>query len=202
MFFMFRIVRFLFRCTNRSWSTFYTKILFYIFNVDYKSGFCTSGIPIIDITSGCLMNIGQNLKLNNGFSVNRIGRQQPCFFILDHGGKLTIGNNVGLSSTAIVCHHQVTIGNNVRTGGNTVIYDTDFHSLQPTYRLASREDSDQIKKQPVHIGDNVFIGAHSTILKGVTIGENSVIGACSLVTKDIPCNQVWGGNPARFIRNL
>jgi acetyltransferase-like isoleucine patch superfamily enzyme len=54
----------------------------------------------------------------------------------------------------------------------------------------------------VIIEDNVFIGAHSTILKGVTIGVNSVIGACSVVTKDIPANQIWAGNPARFIRAL
>jgi len=57
-------------------------------------------------------------------------------------------------------------------------------------------------KKPVIIEDNVFIGAHSLILKGVIIGENSIIGAGSVVTKSIPANQIWGGNPSKFIRNL
>lgn len=54
----------------------------------------------------------------------------------------------------------------------------------------------------VCISENAFIGAHSTILKGVTIGTNSIVGACSVVTKDIPSNEVWAGNPARFIRTV
>ena len=52
------------------------------------------------------------------------------------------------------------------------------------------------------IKDNAFIGSHSTILKGVTIGENAVIGACSLVSKDIPANEIWAGNPIKFIKKI
>jgi acetyltransferase-like isoleucine patch superfamily enzyme len=52
------------------------------------------------------------------------------------------------------------------------------------------------------ICDNVFIGAHSIVLKGVTIGENSIIGSGSVVTKSIPANQIWAGNPAKIIRNI
>lgn len=54
----------------------------------------------------------------------------------------------------------------------------------------------------VKIGNNVFIGMHSTILKGVTIGDNVIIGANSLVNKDIPENSVVAGNPAKVICNL
>jgi len=54
----------------------------------------------------------------------------------------------------------------------------------------------------VSIGDQVFIGAHTTILKGVTIGENSIIGACSLVVNDIPSNEIWGGNPAKYLGKI
>lgn len=51
----------------------------------------------------------------------------------------------------------------------------------------------------VNIGNNVFIGASSTILPGVNIGDNVVIGAGSIVSRDIPDNSVVAGNPARFI---
>lgn len=52
----------------------------------------------------------------------------------------------------------------------------------------------------VSIGNNVFIGAKTIIAKSVTIGNNVLVGAGSVVTKDIPDNEVWAGNPARFIR--
>lgn len=54
----------------------------------------------------------------------------------------------------------------------------------------------------VKIGNNVFIGARATILKGVTIGNNVIIGACSLVNKDIPDNCVAAGNPCRVLMSL
>ncbi len=52
----------------------------------------------------------------------------------------------------------------------------------------------------VIIKRNAYLGAGSIIVKPVTIGENSIIGAGSIITKDIPDNEVWAGNPARFIR--
>ena len=48
--------------------------------------------------------------------------------------------------------------------------------------------------------DNCFIGANTVICNPVTIGANSVVGAGSVVTKDIPDNEIWGGNPAHFIK--
>ena len=54
----------------------------------------------------------------------------------------------------------------------------------------------------VTIGNNVFIGMNSVILKGVTIGNNVIIGAGSLVNKDVPDNSVVAGNPARFIMTV
>lgn len=63
-------------------------------------------------------------------------------------------------------------------------------------------DKINTNNKPVIIGDNVFIGAHSTILKGVTVGNNSIVGACSVVTRSIPENEIWGGNPAKFIKKI
>ena len=68
--------------------------------------------------------------------------------------------------------------------------------------MTLKNDKLNTKSKNVHLKKNVFIGAHSIILKGVTIGENSIIGAGSVVSKNIPPNQVWGGNPIKFIKDL
>jgi len=59
-----------------------------------------------------------------------------------------------------------------------------------------------VKTAPIIIKDNAFIGGSTIILKGYTIGENSVIAAGSVVTGVVSDNEIWGGNPARFIRRL
>jgi acetyltransferase-like isoleucine patch superfamily enzyme len=163
-------------------------------------GFKCNGVPVIDVYEQGQFCIGDNFTMNNGSKFNRIGRQQPCYFIVLDYACLTIGNNVGMSSTAIVCHQEISIGNNVKIGGNVTIYDTDFHSLDKENRKVYAEDVKFMKTKPVRIDDDVFIGAHSIILKGVTIGEGAIIGAGSVVSKSVPANEIWAGNPARFIR--
>lgn len=61
---------------------------------------------------------------------------------------------------------------------------------------------DNIKSEPITLEDNVLIGFNSIILKGVVIEENSVVAAGSVVTKSIPKNSIYGGNPAKFIRKI
>jgi acetyltransferase-like isoleucine patch superfamily enzyme len=162
----------------------------------------SKGIPVINVKKSGKFVIGDDLTINNGRYYNQIGRQQPCYFIVGAKAVLTIGNNVGISSTTIVCMNNISIADNVKIGGNVVIYDTDFHSVHVHERVAMIEDASVIKTVPVCIKKNVFIGAHTTILKGVTIGENSIIGAGCVVAKDIPDNEVWVGNPAKFIKKV
>lgn len=179
-----------------------TILMFKYYKVDYKEDFKTNGIPIIKVSKQGQLKIGFKLSLNNGYFGNQIGRQQPCIISVSSGAVLIVGNNVGISSTAIISTKKITIGDNVRIGGNTCIYDTDFHSLYSDERISIPEIISNVKKAEVKIEDNVFIGGHSTILKGVNIGVNSIIGACSVVTKDIPPNEIWAGNPAKFISKV
>lgn len=178
----------------------YTKFLLIGNNVVYKS-FHVNGIPYIMVARGGTFSIGKNFAMNNGIKGNPIGCYERCTFFVDRGAVLTIGDNVGMSQAALICHKSITIGNNVKIGGGVCIYDTDFHSLDPVIRRSS-EDLKNRAEKPVVIGNDVFIGAKSIILKGVTIGENSVIGAGSVVTKSVPANQIWAGNPAKFIRSI
>lgn len=166
------------------------------------SNFSTGGIPHVMVARHAKgMTIGKNFAMNNGISHNPIGCPQPCTFFVDNGASITIGKNVGISQTALIAVSNITIGDNVKIGGGTCIYTSDFHSLNPRQRNSNEDMNYRISK-PVIIEDNAFIGAHCIILKGVTIGENSIVGAGSIVSKSIPANQIWVGNPARFIRNI
>ncbi|MDP9080671.1 MAG: acyltransferase [Bacteroidota bacterium] len=178
-----------------------TYVKFLVFDVEFSS-FKTRGIPVIDIYDNGKLIIGSGFNMNNGQRHNMIGRQQNCFFIANNSGVIRIGKNVGISATAIHCNRSIVIGDNVRIGGNTVIYDTDFHSLDYNKRISNTETMADVRVSEVVIEDNVFIGAHSTILKGVTIGKNSIVGAGSVVAKSIPANEIWGGNPVKKIRDL
>lgn len=201
MLFLFKSVRFL----HYKLMSFidYNKCLFIfkIFKINYQD-FKTLGVPFISVTSGSKFIIGQNFKMNNTLASNPIGRHQRCIFFIGNNATLIIGDNVGMSQTAIVCHKKITLGNNIKIGGGVCIYDTDFHSLDFKKRAIPELDKKDTVVKEVIIMDNVFIGAHSIILKGVTIGENSIIGAGSVVTKNVPSNEIWAGNPAKFIKNI
>lgn len=144
--------------------------------------------------------IGDYVKINSGKHYNAIGGDIRTILIAAPTGKIVIDNNVGISNAAIISHNSVTIEKNVKIGGGCKIYDTDFHSLNFEERMQIPDNN--IKTGPILIKEGAFIGAHSIILKNVTIGQNSIIGAGSIVTKDIPANEVWAGNPARFIRSI
>ena len=168
--------------------------------VSYSS-FRTSGIPYVMVARGGVCVIGRNFAMNNGIKGNPIGFYARCTFFVDRDCHLTIGDNVGISQTALVALDDLTIGDNVKIGGGTCIYTSDFHSLDAQLR-ASKDDSKHRKSAPVVIENDVFIGARCIILKGVTIGSCSIIGAGSVVTRSIPPNQIWAGNPAQFIRMI
>ena len=177
----------------------YAKMILFLNGVDYK-GIKVLGFIKVNVTRKGSVIIGDNLRINSGPNYNIIGRQQKNIFWVD--GCLKIGENVGMSSTAIICNYEIEISNNVTIGRNTVIYDTDFHSLDPKIRIDKSVDKLHAKKAKVIIKDNAFIGAHTTILKGVTIGKNSILGACSVVSKSVPDNEIWAGNPARLIKRI
>lgn len=176
-----------------------TIILFYGNGIVFKN-LKSTGVPFVSVAKEAKCIIGNNFSMHNKIYGNPIGCSQPCTLFVDSGCTMKIGDNVGISQAALVAHSNLTIGNNVKIGGGTCIYTSDFHSLNPQIRQAPLADKKNKKNSPVRICDNVFIGAHCIILKGVTIGENSIIGAGSVVTKSIPSNQIWAGNPAKFIK--
>lgn len=169
----------------------------------YRSVETADGVKIhgvIRIYGHGSIKIGRNTIINSSMSSNPIGGDTRTIFSLKDSAQLTIGEDTGISNTAIVCHEQVTIGSRVRIGGGTKIYDTDFHSLDSEERKDYRTEIARTK--PVVIEDDAFVGAHCILLKGVHIGKRSIVGAGSVVTGEVPEDEVWAGNPARRIRSL
>ena len=91
---------------------------------------------------------------------------------------------------------DIFVGDRVMFGPHVTVA-TANHPVNPELRLKAYQYN-----RDVHIGNNVWIGAGTVIVPGVTIGENSVIGAGSVVTKDIPANVVAAGNPCRVMREI
>lgn len=118
------------------------------------------------------------------------------------GALLKIGDHSGVTATAINCTCGIVIGNNVKIGAGSLLFDNDFHSTDWRDRINDGSDTSKIGKSPITIDDNVFIGARSIICKGVHIGEHSVIAAGSVISKDIPANCIAGGNPCKVIRQI
>lgn len=178
----------------------YAKLQLILNNVSFGEKLRVKGFMRVFVTKRGVFEIGHENRFNSGPKFNVSGGSQRMNFWVD--GILKIGNNVGMSSSSILCKHHISIGNNVIIGGNTLIIDSDSHSLDALSRITKSNDMATTKSGEVTIGNNVFIGARSVILKNVTIGENVIVGASSVVTKSIPANELWGGNPAKFIRKI
>ena len=145
------------------------------------------------------LTIGDYFIANSTLSSNSIGIIQPIVINITNPNSIVkIGDNVGISGSTINSTNSITIGNNVLIGSGCLISDTDSHPINYT----QRDDHTKTISKPIVIGDDVFIGARSIILKGVKIGKGSIIGAGSVVTKSFPELSVIAGNPARQISEI
>lgn len=153
------------------------------------------------------LKAGAEVIIGNGF-IARSGKTagidcgNGCKIAVEHNARLIIGEMSGITNTVIQCHKEIIIGNNVNIGAGCMIMDSNFHSTDWRDRLNRRKDIENHRSNPVRIGNVAFIGARSIICKGVNIGDHTIIAAGSVVVTDIPANEVWGGNPARFIKKV
>lgn len=150
---------------------------------------CEKGVTVV---SGSVLVLGERVQL---------GRN--CFLetTIEPSGTLSIGADSWLSHD---CHiatcRRVTIGRAVRVGEFTSIRDTTHKYSSADVEIWRQGDT----YGTVDIEDDVWIGRGCLIqghAEGLSIGRGSIIGANSVVTKSIPPMQVWGGVPARFIKN-
>lgn len=121
--------------------------------------------------------------------------EQP--FYCDYGYHIEIGENFYANVDCVILDGAtVSFGDNVFIAPHCGFY-TAGHPLDVEQRNRGLEYA-----YPIRIGNNVWIGAHTCVLPGVTIGDNCVIGAGSVVNRDIPANSLAVGNPCKVIRRI
>lgn len=120
----------------------------------------------IAIKGGCKLILGKNFRSRNNVS-----------FRIYNDGIVAVGDNCFFNDgCSINCQKNISFGNDVICGQNVMFFDHD-HDY--------KNDMSQFIKDDIKIGNNVWIGANTIILKGVTIGDNVVVAAGSIVRKDI-----------------
>lgn len=118
-------------------------------------------------------------------------------FWCDYGYNISVGDSFYSNHNLVITDGaKVSFGDNVFIAPNCC-FTTAEHAIDPEQRKAGIEVA-----KPITIGNNVWIGAGSTVLAGVTIGDNTVIGAGSVVTKSIPSNVVAVGVPCKVQREV
>lgn len=133
------------------------------------------------------ITLGKNAKLSVEYFRSYDGAQ---IYVADNA-ELTFKSGYINSGAKIYCYNKVEIGEDVKIGDEVIIRDSDNHEL-----LEDR----YVTSAPIRIGNHVWIGMRAIILKGVTIGDGGVIAAGAVVTKDVPPNTLWGGVPAKCLK--
>jgi acetyltransferase-like isoleucine patch superfamily enzyme len=160
----------------------------FILNDDFYFGVFTNMLTATTTDSGLLhiekngtLMVEKNVRISLGCRIHVIG-------------ELSIGYNSYINPNTIICAtHKIKIGNNCAISWNCQIMDNDLHTV--VINGVERQ-----KAAAIIIGNNVWIGSHVKILKGVVIGDGSIVAAGSVVTKNFPPNSLIGGSPAKLIK--
>lgn len=156
--------------------------------IDGKLTFNLRSNPKIKNRTCGYLIIGKKAKLQlNGYFDVLSG----CTIGISDGAVLSMRSGYMNYGAKIYCFNKISMGNDVRISEGVTIRDSDNHTIL---------DGRHQKSSPISIGDHVWIGLNSTILKGVTIGDGAIIAAGAVVVHDVPPKSIVAGIPARVIR--
>lgn len=137
-------------------------------------------------------------------------RQFCAHLILDDCGKwvnidkgatfatdIKLGNGAGIGANCSI-PTGVSIGERVMMGIDVLMFTNEHRHDDITIPMGLQG---RTEVRPIVIEDDVWIGSRSLIMKGVRIGHGAIIAAGSVVTKDVPPYEIWGGNPAHFLKS-
>lgn len=125
----------------------------------------------------------------------------PGFTVFNGSKMVEIGSNVSLVDAMINAgdtpNGRVVIEDNVLFG-----HEVALLARGHDYKKLGLERHFAITEKSIYIRQGAWIGSRAIIIGGVEIGENSVVAAGSVVTKSVPPNCIYGGNPAKFIKKI
>ena len=152
-----------------------------------------NGFPTIRRKGSGKLIIGDGVTLNTTRWSNALNTGGSMNLCVENGATLEFKRGCGVSASQIIANIGIEIGEDALIGAGCLLCDSDMHEVP----LGSGKPT---AMAPIKIGNNVFVGARSIILKGVTIGDGAVIGAGSVVAGDVPAHSISGGNPAKQLR--
>jgi acetyltransferase-like isoleucine patch superfamily enzyme len=147
-----------------------------------------NGIPWIE--GHLKIQIGDEVQIDSNIFSSNFRNKAPMLKI---GSRTHLGYKVSIN-----VGEYVEIGDDCLIAGGCSIQDNDGHPISP-YRRMKKEPPSTSEIKPVIIGNNVWIGTGSVILKGVTIGDGSIVAANSLVNRNVPPYSIVMGVPARIV---
>jgi acetyltransferase-like isoleucine patch superfamily enzyme len=142
--------------------------------------------------------IGRGVKIYAPLRV-RLGNESALLegAYLSGTGVLTIGDRSSIGAyTSVACRERVDIGRDTLIAGFCFILDVDHGFSEPETLITQQ----RLDIRPVVIGNDVWIGTHCVVLRGVTIGDGAVVAANSVVTRDVAPYTIVGGSPAKVIK--
>jgi len=167
-------------------------------NVKLDNGLRINKWPLIRVHRNASLVLSDNVLLNSSNHSYHINMHSRVKIMCDvEGAEIYIGKNTRIHGSCIHAFKKIHIGNDCLIAANCQIFDANGHHSSANQRHNSNGEAKEIK-----IGDNVWIGANSIILPGVSIGSNSIIAAGSVVNKSIPGEHIAGGNPAKSIKRI
>jgi len=137
--------------------------------------------------------VGEKSKITLKHSV--FTRRNVSFRV--EGGELTIGTSFFNQGCSITCMDNIQIGDNCLFGPNVVVVDHDHE-----YRYTDERRGNHYRKAPISIGNNVWIGANVTILRGTQIEDGAVIGAGCIIRGKVEKNTVVVNKQDIHIKNI
>jgi acetyltransferase-like isoleucine patch superfamily enzyme len=154
------------------------------------------------------LTVGRGTRISRGARIanrprGRIVLGRGCeihagAILASYGGTIQLGERCSVNPyTILYGHGGLRIGNDVRIAAGCVVIPENHRIDDPTRTIAEQGRV----QQGIVIEDDVWIGAHVTVLDGVTIGRGAVIAAGAVVTKDVPPLSVAAGVPARVVRS-
>jgi len=167
-------------------------------NVKLNAGFRINKWPLIKVHKKALLVISDGVLFNSSNYSYHINMHSKVKIMCDvEGAQINIGKNTRIHGSCIHAFKRIDIGRDCLIAANCQIFDSNGHNSLPDERKTNNGTAKEIK-----IGDNVWIGANSIILPGVSIGSNSIIAAGSVVNKSVPSEHIAGGNPAKLIKRI